>query len=84
MKCPIHNVDMKHYSNERGEWDSHKLDDGKWCNGKDKSERSALEAKVLASINTKLDKVLDRLDKMALFFAKGSVPAEPKDEDVPF
>lgn len=32
--CPIHNVVMKRYENAKGEWWSHKLDGGGFCNGK--------------------------------------------------
>ena len=34
--CPIHNVYMREYSNEKGSWWSHKSDDGKWCYGESK------------------------------------------------
>lgn len=39
--CRVHQnpdgsaVVMKHYSNEKGEWWSHKLENGTWCNGRD-------------------------------------------------
>jgi len=44
MICPIHGVEMKKYSKERdGEiqvWYSHRLEDGTWCNGKEKKSGS--------------------------------------------
>src|SRR5215475_11903161 len=32
--CPIHQCQMKRYSNAKGSWFSHKTPDGSWCNGK--------------------------------------------------
>ena len=32
--CPIHQVQMKRYSNQKGSWWSHRLENGKWCRGK--------------------------------------------------
>jgi hypothetical protein len=32
--CPIHQVQMKRYSNAKGSWFSHKTPEGSWCNGK--------------------------------------------------
>src|SRR5262249_6102464 len=32
--CPIHQVRMKKYSNDKGSWFSHKTAEGTWCNGK--------------------------------------------------
>ncbi|MDQ3159341.1 MAG: hypothetical protein M3P98_04395 [bacterium] len=32
--CPVHSVTMKHYENAKGEWWSHRLQDGSYCNGK--------------------------------------------------
>jgi hypothetical protein len=32
--CPIHQVQMKRYSNQKGAWWSHRLENGKWCRGK--------------------------------------------------
>jgi hypothetical protein len=32
--CPIHQVQMKRYSNAKGSWFSHKTPEGIWCNGK--------------------------------------------------
>jgi hypothetical protein len=32
--CPIHQVQMKRYLNQKGSWWSHRLEDGKWCRGK--------------------------------------------------
>lgn len=32
--CPVHKVPMKHNENEKGEWWSHLLSDGTWCNGR--------------------------------------------------
>jgi len=32
--CPIHQVQMKFYSNKKGSWWSHRLDNNIWCNGK--------------------------------------------------
>jgi hypothetical protein len=32
--CPIHQVQMKRYSNQKGTWWSHRLENGKWCRGK--------------------------------------------------
>ena len=31
--CPIHQVQMKRYSNQKGSWWAHRID-GKWCRGK--------------------------------------------------
>lgn len=31
--CGIHNVQMKHHTNDKGSWWSHKTADG-WCHGK--------------------------------------------------
>jgi hypothetical protein len=32
--CPIHQIKMKRYSNDKGSWFSHKTPEGTWCNGK--------------------------------------------------
>jgi hypothetical protein len=32
--CSIHQVQMKRYSNQKGSWWSHRLENGKWCRGK--------------------------------------------------
>jgi hypothetical protein len=32
--CPIHQVQMKRYFNQKSSWWSHRLEDGKWCRGK--------------------------------------------------
>src|SRR5262252_4471714 len=32
--CPIHQCQMKRYSNAKGSWFSHKTSQGTWCNGK--------------------------------------------------
>ena len=32
--CPRHRVTMDHHSNAKGEWYSHRLDDGTYCKGK--------------------------------------------------
>jgi len=32
--CAVHDVQMEPQSNARGNWYSHKLDDGTWCKGK--------------------------------------------------
>src|SRR5215471_5809067 len=32
--CPIHQCQMKRYSNAKGSWFSHKTPEGTWCNGK--------------------------------------------------
>jgi hypothetical protein len=32
--CPIHHVQMKRYSNDKGSWYSHRTSAGTWCNGK--------------------------------------------------
>lgn len=32
--CSVHNAHLKRYENSKGEWYSHKLADGTWCNGK--------------------------------------------------
>jgi hypothetical protein len=32
--CPIHQCQMKRYSNAKGSWFSHKTPEGSWCNGK--------------------------------------------------
>jgi hypothetical protein len=32
--CPIHQIQMKRYSNAKGSWFSHKTPEGTWCNGK--------------------------------------------------
>jgi hypothetical protein len=32
--CPIHQVEMKRYANQKGSWWSHRLENGKWCRGK--------------------------------------------------
>ena len=32
--CPIHQIKMKRYSNDKGSWFSHKTSEGTWCNGK--------------------------------------------------
>jgi len=34
--CPTHKVAMKHYEKDGEEWWSHRLEDGTWCNGKNK------------------------------------------------
>jgi hypothetical protein len=33
--CRVHKVKMNHYENAQGEWWSHKLEDGNYCNGRD-------------------------------------------------
>jgi len=40
MMCPIHEVEMKKHEKEGETWWSHKLDDGTWCNGKQKKAQS--------------------------------------------
>jgi hypothetical protein len=32
--CPIHQVQMKRYANQKGSWWSHRIENGKWCRGK--------------------------------------------------
>ncbi len=32
--CPIHHCQMKHYSNQKGSWWSHRLPNNAWCRGK--------------------------------------------------
>jgi hypothetical protein len=34
VTCPVHKVSMQHYINKDGEWWSHKLQDGTYCNGR--------------------------------------------------
>jgi hypothetical protein len=36
--CPIHQVQMKRYSNDKGSWFSHKTANDTWCNGKGKGK----------------------------------------------
>ena len=38
--CDIHDVDMKKYSNEKGSWYAHKTQDGTWCHGEEKKEKT--------------------------------------------
>lgn len=33
--CRVHNIKMNHYENAKGEWWSHKLENGSYCNGRD-------------------------------------------------
>jgi hypothetical protein len=71
-QCNIHNVEMKQYwkkddVNKTGDsWHSHKLANGDWCNGKppktQSAERPQLEAKVLATLNAKLDILTKKVD----------------------
>jgi len=37
--CPIHHVQMKRYSNDKGSWFSHKTPEGSWCNGKNGKDK---------------------------------------------
>ena len=32
--CPVHECQMKRYSNQKGSWWSHRLDNNEWCRGK--------------------------------------------------
>lgn len=76
-KCSIHNVEMNHYSNDRGEWDSHKLQDGTWCNGQ--ARKVNPDVKMLSD---KLDKVLELLSSLG---AREAVkPSNTPAKDLPF
>lgn len=35
-QCPIHQCDMRRFEKNGKAWFSHKLEDGSWCNGKQK------------------------------------------------
>ena len=81
MDCPIHNVEMKHYSNEKGEWDSHKQGDT-WCNGKEKKAyvpNQALQSTALAQIQASQVRIEARLDKLAEYLSKQGVNQIRKD-----
>jgi hypothetical protein len=98
MECKLHpGVQMKQMwkkddPNHLGDsWHSHKLDDGTWCNGKPKSthqfqnnpQREELIGKVLASLNTKQDKIIAMLESIG-----GRLPVEvakmDKSKELPF
>ena len=39
--CTIHNVEMREFTKDGKSWNSHKLEDETWCNGKPKYAKSA-------------------------------------------
>ena len=39
--CPVHKVALKHYQNDKGEWWSHQLPGGSYCNGRDNLKNRA-------------------------------------------
>lgn len=68
MLCQIHQCEMKEYSKDGQSWNSHKLENGAWCTGKEKkgySPSQALQSTALAQIQASQARVEARLDKMA-------------------
>ena len=82
MICPIHNAEMRDYKNDKGAWSSHKLEDGTWCNEKEKKPyqaNQALQSTALAQIQVSQARIEARLDKLAEYLSKQGVNQIRKD-----
>lgn len=84
MECKLHpgqemrQMWKKSDPNHTGEsWYSHKLENGSWCNGKEKKEGSlnvALLSTAVAQLQASNARIEQRLDKMAEFLKRQNWP----------